>query len=330
MITPELTSCLAEIEHAVSARDVDAIKSKYIGKKSHLQQEFMALKAHSPEERRQLGLHLNKIRDAFALIFEEAYARVRLIEIQSVLSSTVVDPTAMSRRERTGSRHPISLAKTRLMKILKRLNFEYVSGPEIEDEDHNFTLLNVPEGHPARAEQDTFYLNDFPYLLRTHTSPVQIRVLEQRSPPVRIMAPGRVYRSDMDATHTPMFHQLEGLVIEPSLHMGHLKGMVVSLLKAFFDKDDLKIRFRPAYFPFTEPSAEVDIWWHGRWLEVLGSGMVHPNVLRGLNLDPDVFQGYAFGLGIDRLAMLRYGVNDLRLMFENDHRMSQCFKGVDV
>lgn len=330
MNSAEHDACLLELGQATCVRDVDLIKSKYLGKKSQLTQQFIELKNLPELERRQQGLQLNLIRDAFSLLFEKAYASVKLLELQSTIESTTVDPTAPCRRERSGSRHPVNLARARLMKILKQLNFQWVDGQEIEDEEHNFTRLNVPEDHPARAEQDTFYLQDFPLLLRTHTSPVQVRELKRRAPPIRIMAPGRVYRSDMDATHTPMFHQLEGLVIEPGLDMGHLKGMIISLLRTFFDKDDLKVRFRPAYFPFTEPSAEVDIWWQGRWLEVLGSGMVHPKVLRGMEINPDECQGYAFGLGIDRLAMLRYGVNDLRLMFENDHRLSQCFQGIDV
>lgn len=330
MNTPELSACSLELEQATSVRDVDYIKSKYLGKKSHLHQQFVSLRTLPGDERKSHGLHLNLLRDAFSQLLETAYLHVKKLEIQSILNDTAIDATADCRKSHIGSRHPVSLAKSRLIRILKQLNFQWVDGREIEDEEHNFTRLNVPENHPARAEQDTFYLKDFPLLLRTHTSPVQVRVLENTTPPVRIMAPGRVYRADMDATHTPMFHQLEGLVIEPGLHMGHLKGMIIYLLKTFFDRDDLKIRFRPAYFPFTEPSAEVDIWWNDRWLEVLGSGMVHPNVLSGLNIDPDAVRGYAFGLGIDRLAMLRYGIDDLRLMFENDHRMSQCFQGEDV
>lgn len=329
MLYKELQACLSELAAASSDREIDIIKSKYTGKKSFLHSKFVALKDLNEEEKKQQGLVLNKLRDEYAAAFLQAYKKVSEELVNKLLYESKVDPTMISRPCLVGSRHPVTLAKSRLVNILKSLGFSLVSGPEIEDEEHNFSLLNVAENHPARAEQDTFYLQNMPFLLRTHTSPVQVRMLKKNSPPVKIIAPGRVYRSDMDATHTPMFHQLEGLVIDEDVNMGHLKAIISFLLKEFFNQNDLKLRFRPAYFPFTEPSAEVDIWWNGRWLEVLGAGMVHPNVLQGVNIDSRKYRGYAFGLGIDRLAMLRYSINDLRSMFLNDHRFSKSFKGFD-
>lgn len=330
MWSETLQACTFALGQSKTRRDVDGIKSQYLGKKSWLQSQFMAMKAMGPEERKAYGAQLNQMKVDLTDLIDAAYLRVRQQELDALLVATSVDPTAPQRRMRLGSRHPVSLACARLTAILSDFGFVWAEGPELEDEHHNFTLLNVPASHPARAEQDTFYLESVGSLLRTHTSPVQIRVLEHTAPPVRIMAPGRVYRSDMDATHTPMFHQLEGLVVDQHVDMSDLKGTVIALLSSYFEDDSLRVRFRPGYFPFTEPSAEVDIWWGDRWLEVLGCGMVHPNVLRGVNISPEQWRGYAFGVGMDRLAMLRYGIQDLRMMFENDHRMSACFSGAEL
>lgn len=329
MHTALIQACQEASVSCSTVREVDLVKSFYLGKKSTLHQQFLALRDMNHEERKNAGAALNITRDSLQNIIDEAYVRVRLLMLDAEIAATTIDATAPMRRYHLGGRHPINLARQRLVSLLHALHFEMCDGPEIEDEAHNFTFLNVGAYHPARAEQDTFYLAEHDFLLRTHTSPVQIRMLKNSTLPLRIMAPGRVYRADMDATHTPMFHQLEGMVIDKNIHMGHLKGMIVSLLKRFFDNDNLRIRFRPGYFPFTEPSAEVDIWHQGKWLEVLGSGMIHPAVLEGLAIDPS-YRGYAFGLGIDRLAMLRYGISDLRMLFENDYRLNACFTQVDV
>jgi phenylalanyl-tRNA synthetase alpha chain len=247
-----------------------------------------------------------------------------------------VDVTLPGRALHSGGLHPVTQTMNRIQKMFGKLGFDTAEGPEVEDDFHNFEALNIPAHHPARAMHDTFYFDDG-QLLRTHTSPVQIRVLEHKAPPVRIIAPGRVYRCDSDITHTPMFHQVEGLLIDENVSFSDLKGTLEEFLKLFFEKDDLQTRFRPSYFPFTEPSMEADIscvmcggsgcrvCGHSGWIEVLGCGMVHPEVFRHTGIDNDVFTGYAFGLGIERLAMLRYGVNDLRLFFENDLRFLQQF-----
>jgi phenylalanyl-tRNA synthetase alpha chain len=256
--------------------------------------------------------------------------------INDKLSSETVDITLPGRAERSGGLHPVTLTMNRIQKMFAKLGFDVVEGPEVEDEFYNFEALNIPEHHPARAMHDTFYFNDN-RLLRTHTSPVQIRVLEKQAPPVRIIAPGRVYRCDSDITHTPMFHQVEGLLVDKNVSFSDLKGTLEEFLKLFFEQDDLETRFRPSYFPFTEPSMEVDISCvmcngggcrvcsHTGWLEILGCGMVHPEVFRHVSIDSEAFTGYAFGLGVERLAMLRYGVNDLRLFFENDLRFLRQF-----
>jgi phenylalanyl-tRNA synthetase alpha chain len=241
-----------------------------------------------------------------------------------------LDVTLPGRGEQPGGLHPITLCLNRIVAMFSQLGFEVAEGPEVEDDYHNFTALNIPESHPARAMHDTFYV-DAHTLLRTHTSPVQIRVMEQRQPPLRVIAPGRVYRCDYDQTHSPMFHQVEGLLVDDQVSFADLKGLLAEFLRTFFEQDDLQMRFRPSYFPFTEPSAEVDIklpaeHGHSGWLEVLGCGMVHPNVFAAVGIDSERYTGLAFGLGVERLAMLRYGVNDLRLFFENDLRFLTQFR----
>jgi phenylalanyl-tRNA synthetase alpha chain len=221
--------------------------------------------------------------------------------------------------------HPVTRTLGRIEALFRSIGFEVADGPEIETDHYNFTALNQPENHPARSMHDTFYVDDGKHLLRTHTSPIQIRYMETHKPPVKIIAPGRVYRVDSDATHSPMFHQIEGLWVDERVTFADLKGVVVDFLRRFFERDDLKVRFRPSFFPFTEPSAEIDMSFGDGWLELGGCGMVHPNVLRNVNIDSEKYQGFAFGLGPDRLAMLRYGVNDLRLFFENDLRFLKQF-----
>jgi phenylalanyl-tRNA synthetase alpha chain len=281
-----------------------------------------------PEARKAAGALINELKDSVQSLIDTRRAELVNAAITQRLAQEKLDVTLPGRGENCGSLHPVTRTITRIRDIFEAIGFELVEGPEIEDDYHNFGALNIPDHHPARAMHDTFYLDD-KHVLRTHTSPVQIRVMETRSPPLRIICPGRVYRCDSDLTHTPMFHQVEGLLIDRDVSFADLKGIVDQFLKAFFETD-LAVRFRPSYFPFTEPSAEVDIQCthcQGRgcaickqtgWLEVMGCGMVHPSVFDNVGIKPDEFTGLAFGMGVERLAMLRYGVNDLRLFFEND------------
>jgi len=253
--------------------------------------------------------------------------------MESQLKSELIDVTLPGTKQSTGSLHPISITLQRVETLFRSIGFDIATGPEIEDDYHNFTALNIPESHPARAMHDTFYLENKNLLLRTHTSSVQIRTMSKKRPPLRIIAPGKVYRKDSDITHTPMFHQIEGLYIDENVSFANLKSTINIFLKSFFEKDDLKIRFRPSYFPFTEPSAEVDIEYYDnkgnkKWLEILGCGMVHPNVLTMANIDCEKYSGYAFGLGVERLAMLKLGITDLRLFYENDLRFLKQFQRV--
>ena len=241
------------------------------------------------------------------------------------LEKEKIDVTLPSRPKLKGSLHPVMNTIDEISTIFHGIGFDVADGPEIEDDFHNFTALNIPESHPARAMHDTFYVNK-EYVLRTHTSPVQIRYMENNTPPIQIISPGRVYRVDSDATHSPMFHQVEGLVINEDVNFANLKGVVQSFLQSFFEDENLTIRFRPSYFPFTEPSAEIDMSWNDGWLEIGGCGMVHPNVLKHVNIDPEMYQGFAFGLGVERLTMLKYGINDLRHFFNHDLRFLEQFK----
>ncbi|MCW5605333.1 MAG: phenylalanine--tRNA ligase subunit alpha, partial [Burkholderiales bacterium] len=246
-------------------------------------------------------------------------------KLDARLREEALDVTLPGRGSGAGGPHPVTRTLERIEMLFRSMGFEVADGPEIETDYYNFTALNQPENHPARSMHDTFYLEGGARLLRTHTSPIQIRYLEQHRPPVRIIAPGRVYRVDSDATHSPMFHQIEGLWIDRHITFANLKGVLADFLQRFFERDDLKVRFRPSFFPFTEPSAEIDMSFGNRWLEMGGCGMVHPNVLRNVGIDSETYQGFAFGLGPDRLTMLRYGVNDLRLFFENDLRFLKQF-----
>ena len=296
----------------------------YLGKKGALTVRLKELSQLSADDRPAAGQEINHAKQE---IQQRISARRESLEGEALarrLVDDAVDVTLPGRGYGLGGRHPVSRAMSRIESIFRNAGFGVRSGPEIEDDFHNFTALNIPENHPARAEHDTFY---FPggMLLRTHTSPVQIRSMVEEGVPIRIIAPGRVYRCDSDQTHTPMFHQVEGLVIDRDISFANLKAVLHQFVETFFERD-AELRFRASYFPFTEPSAEVDVLWDkGKWLEILGCGMVHPNVLNMAGVDPEEFTGYAFGIGIERLAMLRYGVNDLRTFFDNDLRFLQQF-----
>ncbi len=320
---------LAEIEAAAELSALDAVRVKFLGKKGLVTDALKTLGTLSESLRREAVATLNATRDALNTAI--ALRREVLTEqaMHEALNSSAVDITLPGRGQRAGGLHPVTLALERMVGIFRRAGFEVATGPEIENDFYNFEALNIPRHHPARAMHDTFYFPDG-LLLRTHTSPVQIRTMLEGAPPFRIIAPGRVYRCDYDQTHSPMFHQIEGLFIDEHATMSDLKGLLHEFLRLFFEQDDLQIRFRPSYFPFTEPSAEVDIKLpsaHGfsDWLEVLGCGMVHPNVLTNVGIDPNRFQGFAFGLGVERMAMLRFGVNDLRLFYENDLKFLRQF-----
>ncbi len=315
---------LADINSAADVAALDSVRVAYMGKKGELTQRLKKLGELPSAERPAAGQLIN---DAKQQISEQLNNRREALEaaaMEQQLIADAVDISLPGRGQQLGGRHPVMRAMSRIETIFRNAGFGIRSGPEIEDDFHNFTALNIPENHPARAMHDTFY---FPNgnLLRTHTSPVQIRSMLKEGIPIRIIAPGRVYRCDSDQTHTPMFHQVEGLVIDRDISFANLKAVLHQFVEKFFERD-AELRFRPSYFPFTEPSAEVDVLWEkGKWLEILGCGMVHPNVLLNAGVDPEIYTGYAFGIGIERLAMLRYGVSDLRTFFENDLRFLKQF-----
>ncbi|MBA2709904.1 MAG: phenylalanine--tRNA ligase subunit alpha [Tatlockia sp.] len=317
-----------DVAQAQDVMTLEAIRVQYLGKKGLLTEILKGLSLLSAEEKPKVGQLVNLAKRDISLLIEEKMSHLKEVLLQNKLAAERIDVTLPGRNQYSGSIHPVTQVKHRVNEYFSRLGFDIVEGPEIETEFYNFEALNIPGHHPARAMHDTFYFNNG-NLLRTHTSPVQIRVMENRKPPLRLIAPGRVYRCDSDVTHTPMFHQVEGLLIDKQANLAGLRGLLKDFFAHFFGKE-LALRFRPSYFPFTEPSAEVDIectQCSGKgcrsckftgWLEVLGCGMVHPNVLKSVNISSDEFQGWAFGMGMDRLAMLYYGIDDLRLMFEND------------
>ena len=319
-----IQSAESEIDSADDLNALDTVRVSYLGKKGVLTVRLKELSQLPADERPVAGQEINRAKQE---IQQRISARRDALEGEALARKLVddaVDVTLPGRGYGLGGRHPVSRAMSRIERIFRNAGFGVRSGPEIEDDFHNFTALNIPENHPARAEHDTFY---FPggMLLRTHTSPVQIRSMKEEGVPIRIIAPGRVYRSDSDQTHTPMFHQVEGLVIDRNISFANLKAVLHQFVESFFEHD-AELRFRASYFPFTEPSAEVDILWEkGKWLEILGCGMVHPNVLSQAGVDPESFTGYAFGMGVERLAMLRYGINDLRMFFDNDLRFLRQF-----
>lgn len=324
------------IQQTQDLQALDNIRVQVLGKKGQLTDYLKSLGNLPAEERPKVGQAVNLAKQQIQELIEQREQGLRAAELAAKLASESVDITMAGRGQNLGNLHPVTRTRERIEEFFKRVGFTVAEGPEIEDDFHNFEALNIPSHHPARAMHDTFY---FPngMLLRTHTSPVQVRVMKNSKPPIKIVAPGRVYRCDSDLTHTPMFHQMEGLLIDETASFAELKGLLNDFLQHFFEKPNLKTRFRAAYFPFTEPSAEVDIQCvlcEGKgcrvckqtgWLEVLGAGMVHPNVLKAVNIDPEKYQGYAFGMGLDRLTMLRYGIPDLRMMFENDLRFLEQF-----
>ena len=325
-----------------AANDLDALESARVaalGKKGKITGLMAGLGKMAPDERKATGQALNELKNEIAALIETQEKALKKQAMEERLATERFDVTLPVRPEASGHIHPISQTVEEMLAIFASMGFEVREGPDIEDDFHNFTALNFPPGHPAREMQDTFFLPDDPSeegerakkLLRTHTSAVQIRTMMGEKPPHKIVCFGRTYRSDYDMTHTPMFHQIEGLVIDKQTHMGHLKGCLMDFARAFFDIDDLPVRFRPSFFPFTEPSAEMDIGCSRKdgglkigagddWLEILGCGMVHPNVLKNCGLDPDEYQGFAFGMGIERVAMLKFGIPDLRTFFESDTR----------
>ncbi len=325
-----LAQALELVATADDPRALDEVRVRYLGKKGELTGLLKQLGQLPAEQRREAGQAVNRSKQALEAAVAERRQALGVEQLNARLRAESVDVTLPGRKHEPGGQHPVSRALDRILDIFGQLGFTVATGPEVEDDYHNFEALNFPEHHPARAMHDTFYLPDG-RLLRTHTSPVQIRVLKQTEPPVRIVAPGRVFRADSDQTHTPQFHQVEGLLVDTDVTFADLKGLLADFVNAFFE-DQLEMRLRPSYFPFTEPSAEVDVRWTnedgspGRWLEVLGCGMVHPKVLENCAIDPERFTGYAFGLGVERFAMLRYRVDDLRLFFENDLNFLRQFR----
>jgi len=321
---------LADIAGAQDLRALDEVRVAWLGKKGRLTVELKNLGQLPPDARREAGQSVNELKRALSTRLEVRKAELERAELDRRLATETLDVTLPGRAVDPGGPHPVTRAMSRILSIFRGLGFAVADGPEVEDDYHNFEALNFPPHHPARAMHDTFYLPDG-RLLRTHTSPVQIRVMKEQAPPVRIVAPGRVFRSDSDQTHTPQFHQVEGLLVDDDVTFADLKGLLSTFVNTYFE-DELEMRLRPSYFPFTEPSAEVDIRWRnadgspGRWLEVLGCGMVHPNVLENCGVDAERFTGYAFGLGVERFAMLRYRVDDLRLFFDNDLRFLAQFR----
>jgi len=343
------TDLMGAIGSADTLDALEALRIAALGKQGSVSALLKTMGSMSPEERQTQGPIINGLRESITSALASKKADLETADLNRRLASERVDMTLPAPEAPRGTVHPVSQVMDELAEIFADMGFAVAEGPEIEDDWHNFTALNIPETHPARAMHDTFYFPDEmardgqKMVLRTHTSPVQIRTMTSQEPPIRIIAPGRVYRSDSDATHTPMFHQIEGLVIDKGIHLGHLKWTLETFLKAYFEREDVVLRLRPSYFPFTEPSVEVDVGYsvvNGKrviggaegWMEVLGSGMVHRKVIEACGLDPDVWQGFAFGTGVDRLAMLKYGMDDLRPFFDGDNRWLQHygFNALDV
>ena len=339
---------LERIAAAETLQELDSVRVSLLGKSGEITARLKSLGSMDADARAAEAPKVHALRERVTSAIAERKSALENAELERKLATEKIDLSLPGAEPPQGTVHPVSQVMDELAEIFADLGFAVAEGQEIETQWYNFTALNMPENHPARAMQDTFYLepgtpDEEPRVLRTHTSPVQIRTMEASPPPIRIIAPGRVYRSDSDATHTPMFHQIEGLVIDRDITLGHLKWTLETFLRAFFERDDIIIRMRPSYFPFTEPSAEVDVGWSmekGRrvvggqegWMEVLGSGMVHPSVIANCGLDPDEWQGFAFGTGVDRLAMLKYGMDDLRAFFDGDIRWLKHygFRALDV
>ena len=314
----------AELADSAALADLDQLRVRYLGKKGVLTEQLKSLGKLPAEQRPQAGQAINDAKREVQQALEARKLELQQAQLDQRLAAEAIDVSLPGRGQPIAGLHPITRTLDRISEFFANMGFTVDSGPEIEDDFHNFEALNIPPHHPARAMHDTFYFDDG-LLLRTHTSNMQIRVMEQTPPPLRLIAMGRVYRCDYDMTHSPMFHQIEGLVVDEHISMADLKGMLYDFLREFFEKDDLQVRFRPSYFPFTEPSAEVDVLGPNGWLEVLGCGMVHPEVFRHVGIDSEKYTGYAFGMGAERLTMLRYGVDDLRLFFDNDMRFLRQF-----
>ena len=335
----ELDRLVADAEAAINQsedlKSLEQLRVDYLGKKGLITAQLKQLGKLPAEERPAAGEKINLAKQSVHSVLEQRRTILKTLELEQKLASETIDVSLDGRGQQNGSLHPVTLTIDRIVSLFASAGFEVAEGPEIEDDQHNFAALNIPANHPARAMHDTFYVDEST-VLRTHTSPVQIRVMENQKPPLRVIAPGRVYRCDSDLTHTPMFHQIEGFVVDKNVSFAQLKGLLDQFLSAFFEKE-LPLRFRPSYFPFTEPSAEVDIACvmcggkgcrvcsHTGWLEIMGCGMIHPNVFNATGIDNEEYTGLAFGLGVERMAMLRYGVNDLRLFFENDSRFLKQF-----
>ena len=316
---------LEDIRNTSTLEELDSVRVQYLGKKGSISTQLKKLSDLDPSDRPRIGKEVNKLKKLVEQEIANKKYSLNDEKIKSNIEDSSLDVTMPGRRTIIGNKHPVSSTLNEIEKIFLNAGFLVEDGPEIEDEYHNFTALNIPENHPARAMHDTFYFNA-QYLLRTHTSPIQIRSMEKYGVPIRVIAPGKVYRRDSDITHTPMFHQIEGLVIDKDINFTHLKGILHDFINTFFE-DDMKLRFRPSYFPFTEPSAEVDLLSKdNQWLEILGCGMVHPKVLTNLGIDNEKYNGYAFGMGVERLAMLKYGINDIRFFYENDLNFLNQFK----
>jgi phenylalanyl-tRNA synthetase alpha chain len=319
-----LEQARSAVEGAEALDELDAVRVKYLGRKGLLTVQLKELGKLPADERPAAGQAVNEAKQALTEAIRQRQATLEEQQIQETLAAERLDVSLAGRGMPYGSLHPVTRTVRRMRRIFSHAGFEVHTGPEVEDEFHNFTALNIPENHPARAMHDTFYLESG-LLLRTHTSPVQIRAMKEHGVPIRLIAPGRAFRCDSDMTHTPMFNQIEVLAVDRGISFANLKSFLYEFLSNFFERE-VELRFRPSYFPFTEPSAEVDVLSEsGKWLEILGCGMVHPNVLKGVGVDPEEFTGYALGFGVERLAMLRYGIDDLRLFFENDLRFLEQF-----
>ena len=319
-----LEQAQSEVADSTNAKDLNDLRVKYLGRKGALTAHLTSLGKMPAEQRAAAGKQINQIKQALSASIESRQAELEAESVETRLAGERLDVTLPGRGRNIGHLHPVTRTMRRMQEIFRLAGFDVRTGPEVEDDYHNFAALNFPEDHPARAMHDTLFLESG-LLLRTHTSPVQVRAMREQGAPIRLIAPGRVYRCDSDPTHTPMFTQVEGLAVDRGISFSNLKSILYEFVSLFFERE-VRLRFRPSYFPFTEPSAEVDVMSEsGRWLEILGCGMVHPNVLRNVDIDPEEFTGYAFGMGVERLAMLRYGVDDLRLFFENDLRFIEQF-----
>jgi len=325
-----VSRALADFASAGDPALLENAKAKYLGKAGELTAFQSTLKSAPPEQRRELGQKFNAAKQKIEAVLEARRGELADAKLSARLAEQALDPTLPGRGRGRGGVHPVIRTWQRIEEIWRSIGFEVADGPEIETDWFNFTALNNPENHPARSMQDTFYVDlkdkdGLPLLLRTHTSPMQVRYAKMHKPPIKVIAPGRTYRVDSDATHSPMFHQVEGLWIDEHISFADLKGVYSQFLRRFFENDELEVRFRPSFFPFTEPSAEIDMKLKGRWLEISGSGQVHPDVVRNFGLDPEKYMGFAFGSGLERLTMLRYGIDDLRLFFDGDLRFLEQF-----